>query len=168
MVYIFIPDSQCVARSTAVSMPWPPFMLSIFVTRSQQAQILLEGSNFQKITNYPKVGIIIDSSFVYDKQVRVCLYIVLTCFFQIIRIDRITSTHWTYLLHILSKLCFQWLASSENYEIMTISTYKNTLFNDLDYKADIGQHFHKSEKSTRWRHCQEIIKTNLKTLYLHY
>ena len=34
----------------------------------------------------------------------------------------------------------------------------------LDYKADIGQHFHKSEKSARWRHRHKIIKTNLKTL----
>ena len=46
---------------------------------------------------------------------------------------------------------------------MAISTDKNTFFNDLDYKADIGQHFHKSEKSARWRHRHKIIKTNLKT-----
>ena len=39
-----------------------------------------------------------------------------------------------------------------------------TLFNDLDYKADIGQHFHKSEESARWLHCHKIIKKNLKTL----
>ena len=42
-------------------------------------------------------------------------------------------------------------------------TDKTTIFNDLDYKADIGQHFHKSEKSARWRHRHKIIKTNLKT-----
>jgi hypothetical protein len=39
------------------------------------------------------------------------------------------------------------VALSGNYEIVAISTDKNTFFNDLDYKADIGQHFHKSEKS---------------------
>ena len=39
------------------------------------------------------------------------------------------------------------MAFSENYEIVAISTDKTTIFNDLDYKADIGQHFHKSEKS---------------------
>ena len=31
-------------------------------------------------------------------------------------------------------------------------------------KADIGQHFHNSEKSTRRRHRHKIIKTNPKTL----
>ena len=74
------------------------------------------------------------------------------------------STHWTYLLQILSKLCFQRVAFSGNYEILAIITDKTTIFNDLDYKADIGQHFHKSEKSARWHHCHKIIKTNLKTL----
>ena len=72
--------------------------------------------------------------------------------------------HWTYLLQILSKLCFQRVALSGNYEIVAISTDKTTIFNDLDYKADIGQHFHKSEKSARQRHRHKIIKTNLKTL----
>ena len=62
------------------------------------------------------------------------------------------NTHWTYLLQILSKLCFQRVSLSENYEIVAISTDKTTIFNDLDYKADIGQHFHESEKSARWRH----------------
>ena len=47
---------------------------------------------------------------------------------------------------------------------MAISTDKNTIFNDLDYKAEIGQQFHKSEKSARRRHRHKIIKTNLKTL----
>ena len=75
----------------------------------------------------------------------------------------IACTHWTYLLQFLSKLCFLRVAFSGNYEIVAISTDKNTFFNDLDYKADIGQHFHKSEKSARWRHPQKIIKTNLKT-----
>ena len=37
-------------------------------------------------------------------------------------------------------------------------------FNDLDYKADIGQYFHKIKKSTRRRHHHKIIKTNPKTL----
>jgi hypothetical protein len=53
---------------------------------------------------------------------------------------------------------------SGNYEIVAISTDKTTFCNDLDYKADIGQHFHKSEKSARRRHRHKIIKTNLKTL----
>ena len=76
----------------------------------------------------------------------------------------IQPAHWTYWLQILSELCFQRVALSGNYEIVAISTDKNTFFNDLDYKADIGQHFHKSEKSARWRHRHKIIKTNLKTL----
>ena len=53
---------------------------------------------------------------------------------------------------------------SGNYEIVAISTDKNTFFNDLDYKTDLGQHFHKSEKSARRLHRHKIIKTNLKTL----
>ena len=73
------------------------------------------------------------------------------------------TTHWTYLLQILSKLCFQRVALSRNYEIVAISIDKNTFCSDLDYKADIGQHFHKSKKSARWRHRHKIIKTNLKT-----
>ena len=56
------------------------------------------------------------------------------------------------------------VALSGNYKIVAISTDKNTFFNGLDYKADIGQHFHKSENSARWRHHHKIIKTNLKTL----
>ena len=67
------------------------------------------------------------------------------------------------MLQILSKLCFQRVAFSGNYEIVAISTEKTTIFNDLDYKADIRQHFHKIEKSARWRHLHKIIKTNLKT-----
>ena len=74
------------------------------------------------------------------------------------------TTHWTYLLQILSKLCFQRLALSGNYEIVAISTDKHTFINDFGYKADIGHHFHKSEKFTRRRHRHKIIKTNLKTL----
>ena len=50
-----------------------------------------------------------------------------------------------------------------NYETVAISADKTTIFNDLDYKVDIGQHFHQSEKSARWRHRHKIIKTNLKT-----
>ena len=72
--------------------------------------------------------------------------------------------HWTYWLQIHSKLCFQRLALSGNYEIVAISTDKNTFFNGLDYKTDIGQHFHKSEKSARRRHRHIIIKTNLEIL----
>ena len=33
----------------------------------------------------------------------------------------------------------------------------------LTNKADIGQHFDKSEKSARWRHRHKIMKTNLTT-----
>ena len=83
--------------------------------------------------------------------------------FTIILLPPSSTSHWTYLLQILSKLCFQRVAFSGNYEIVAISTDKTTIFNDLDYKADIGQHFHKSEKSARWRHRHKIIKTNLKT-----
>ena len=50
------------------------------------------------------------------------------------------------------KIMLSRVAFSENYEIVAISTDKNTIFNSLDYKADIGQHFHESEKSARWRH----------------
>ena len=76
---------------------------------------------------------------------------------------RLAATHWTYLLQILSQLCFQRVAFSGNYEIVAIFSDKTTLFKDLNYKADTGQHFHKSEKSARWRHRHKIIKTNLKT-----
>ena len=65
---------------------------------------------------------------------------------------------------VLSKLCFQWLVRSGKYEIMAIHTDKKTFFNDLDYEADIGQHFHKSKKSARWHHHYKIIKTNSKTI----
>ena len=77
--------------------------------------------------------------------------------------NELSKTHWTYLLQMLSKSCFQRMALTRNYEILAISTDKNTFFNDLDYKADIRQHFHKIEKSARWRHHHKIIKTNLKT-----
>ena len=63
----------------------------------------------------------------------------------------------------LSQLCFQRVAFSGNYEIVAIISDKTTIFKDLNYKADTGQHFHKSEKSARWRHRHKIIKTNLKT-----
>jgi hypothetical protein len=56
------------------------------------------------------------------------------------------------------------VALSGNYEILAINTDKNTFFNEFDYKADIGQQFHRSEKSARGRHRHKIIKTNLKTL----
>ena len=75
----------------------------------------------------------------------------------------IQHAHWTFQLHILSELCFHRVSLSGIYKIVAISTDKNTIFNDLDDKADIGQHFHKSEKSARWRHHHKIIKTNLKT-----
>ena len=55
------------------------------------------------------------------------------------------------------------MAFSGNYEIVPIFSDKTTIFKDLNYKADTGQHFHKSEKFARWRHRHKIIKTNLKT-----
>ena len=58
---------------------------------------------------------------------------------EIFTVD-VTVTHWAYLLQILSKLCFKRVAFSGNY--VAISTDKTTIFNDLDYKADIGQHIH--------------------------
>ena len=72
--------------------------------------------------------------------------------------------HLTYWLQIISELCFQRVALSGNYKIVAINTDKNNFFNDLDYKADIWQHFHRIEKSARRRHRHKIIKTNLKTL----
>jgi hypothetical protein len=84
--------------------------------------------------------------------------------FQNLLFYSLEKSHWTYWLQILSKLCLQRVALSGNYEIVAICTDKNTFFNDLDYKANIGQHFLKSEKSARRRHCHKIIKTNLKTL----
>ena len=50
--------------------------------------------------------------------------------------------HWTYLLQILSQLCFQRVAYSGNYEIVVIISDKATIVKDLNYKADTGQHFH--------------------------
>ena len=64
----------------------------------------------------------------------------------------VVESHWTYWLQILSELCFQRVPLSRNYEIVAISTEKNTFFNDLDYKADIGQHFHNSEKTRQRLH----------------
>ena len=53
----------------------------------------------------------------------------------------VVESHWTYWLQIPSELCFQRVPLSRNYEIVAISTEKNTFFIDLDYKADIGQLF---------------------------
>ena len=58
------------------------------------------------------------------------------------------------------------MAFSGNYEIVAISTSKTTIFNDLDYKADIGQHFHKSEKSAR--RCDRLEKCILWSRILAY
>ena len=74
-----------------------------------------------------------------------------------------TLSHWTYLLQILSQLCFQRVAFSGNYEIVAIFSDKTTIFKDLNYKADTGQHFHTTETSARRCHRHTIIKTNLKT-----
>ena len=56
-----------------------------------------------------------------------------------------------------------WL-SLETMKLWLLVLTKILFFNDLNYKADIGQHFLKSEKSARRRHRHNIIKTNLKTL----
>ena len=72
-------------------------------------------------------------------------------------------THWTYLLQILSELCFQRVALSGNHEIVAISSDKNTFY-DLDHKAGTEQHFHKSEKTARWRHHHKIINFFFKTV----
>jgi hypothetical protein len=53
-----------------------------------------------------------------------------------------TLSHRTDWFQILSELCFQRVALSGNYETVALSTDKNTFFNDLDYRADIGQDFH--------------------------
>ena len=74
------------------------------------------------------------------------------------------TTHWTYLLQMLSKLCFQRVALTGNYEILAISTDKNTFLMTLIIKLTLGNIFKKTEKSARWRHRHKIIKTNLKIL----
>jgi hypothetical protein len=50
-------------------------------------------------------------------------------------------SHWTYWLQILSELCFQRVALSGNYEIMTISTDKNTFLMTLIVKLTLGNIF---------------------------
>ena len=53
----------------------------------------------------------------------------------------IWHARWTYWLQILSKLCFQWLSSSGNYEIMAISTDKNTFLISLIIRLTLGNIF---------------------------
>ena len=74
-----------------------------------------------------------------------------------------TTTHWTYWLQIHSKLCFQRVALSGNYEIVAISIDKNTFLMTLIIKLTLGNIFIKVKKSARGRHRHQIIKTNLKT-----
>ena len=50
-------------------------------------------------------------------------------------------SHWTYWLQILSKLCFQRVVLSENYEIVAISTYKTTFLMTLIIKLTLGNLF---------------------------
>ena len=89
--------------------------------------------------HFPLVG---NTELLMTKKVPVgwllCLHFL--CSFLVIFF--LTISHWTYLLQILSKICFQRVAFSGNYETVAISTDKNTFINDFDYKADIGQHFH--------------------------
>ena len=71
-----------------------------------------------------------------------------SCIRQFCNPDPATGTlydvdaHWTYLLQILSKLCFQRVALSGNYEIVDISTDKNTFF-ILNIKLTLGNIFTK-------------------------
>ena len=51
------------------------------------------------------------------------------------------ETHWTYWLQILSELCFQRVALSGNYEIVAISTDKNTFLMTLIIKLTLGNIF---------------------------
>ena len=55
----------------------------------------------------------------------------------------VVEAHWTYLLQILSKLCFQRVALSGNYEIVAISTDKNTFLMILIIKLKLGNIFTK-------------------------
>ena len=81
----------------------------------------------------------------------------------------VTGPHWTYWLQIHSKLCFQRVTLSENYKNVAISTDKNTFFNDLDYRADIGQHFKKKKKKRQGAPLsQNKSKQILKLMYLYY
>ena len=52
-----------------------------------------------------------------------------------------TEAHWTYLPQILSKLCFQRVVLSGNYEIVAISTDKNTFLMTLIIKLTLGNIF---------------------------
>ena len=51
------------------------------------------------------------------------------------------GAHWTYQLQILSELCFQRVAICGNYEIVTISTDKNTFLMALIIKLILGNIF---------------------------
>ena len=58
-----------------------------------------------------------------------------------IKPPNISASHWTYLLQILSKLCFQRVVLSGNYEIVAISTDKNTFLMTLIIKLTLGNIF---------------------------
>ena len=60
---------------------------------------------------------------------------------NILSLTRYSNSHWTYLLQILSKLCFQRVALSGNYEIVAISTDKNTFLMTLIIKLTLGNIF---------------------------
>jgi hypothetical protein len=49
--------------------------------------------------------------------------------------------HWTYWLQILSKLCFQRVVLSGNYEIVAICSDKNTFLMTLIIKLTLGNIF---------------------------
>ena len=51
------------------------------------------------------------------------------------------GAYWTYQLQILSELCFQRVAICGNYEIVTISTHKNTFLMTLIIKLILGNIF---------------------------
>ena len=73
----------------------------------------------------------------------------------------IWHARWTYWPQILSKLCFQWLSSSGNYEIMAISTDKITFLLNLIIKLTSGNNFIKFKKEKADKISSEIIPNML-------
>ena len=72
-----------------------------------------------------------------------------------IRLD--IKSHWTYLLQILSKLCFQKVVLSGNYAIVAISTDKNTFLMTLIIELTLGNIFIKVKKSARAAPLSQMI-----------
>ena len=73
--------------------------------------------------------------------------------------------HWTYWLQILSELCFERVALSGSYEIVAISTDKNTFSMAILIKLTLDNIFIKvKKKSARAAPPSQKITKNLKTL----